>query len=63
MVLLVVAGEPWQKEGTRAISSAEDRYALTAAAVGDEARGGCRVLDRMHRGVLVVHFDFMNVPK
>jgi nicotinate-nucleotide adenylyltransferase len=35
VVLLVVAGEPWQKEGTRVISPAEDRYALTVAAVGD----------------------------
>jgi nicotinate-nucleotide adenylyltransferase len=34
-VLLVVAGEPWQKVGTRAISPAVDRLALVAAAVGD----------------------------
>jgi nicotinate-nucleotide adenylyltransferase len=35
VVLLVVANEPWQKEGSRVISPAEDRYALTAAAVGE----------------------------
>jgi nicotinate-nucleotide adenylyltransferase len=32
-VLLEVANRPWQKEGLRAISSAEDRFALVAAAV------------------------------
>ncbi len=35
VVLLVVANQPWQKEGSRVISLAEDRYALTVAAVGD----------------------------
>lgn len=35
VVLLVVANEPWQKEGSRLISPAEDRYALTVAAVGE----------------------------
>lgn len=30
-VLLVVAGEPWQKVGTRPIAPAEDRYALVQA--------------------------------
>ncbi len=34
-VLLVVANVPWQKEGTRAISSGADRLALVEAAVGD----------------------------
>jgi len=34
-VLLVVANQPWQKEGLRSITPAEDRYALVAAAVGD----------------------------
>ena len=34
-VLLVVAGEPWQKVGTRPISPATDRLALVEAAVGD----------------------------
>jgi nicotinate-nucleotide adenylyltransferase len=34
-VLLVVANVPWQKSGVRAVSSAEDRLALVAAAVGD----------------------------
>ena len=32
-VLLEVANRPWQKEGARAISAAEDRYAMVAAAV------------------------------
>lgn len=36
-VRLVVAGEPWQKVGTRTISSAADRLALVRAAVGDRA--------------------------
>lgn len=34
-VLLVVAGRPWQKLGTRPISDAEDRLAMVEAAVGD----------------------------
>ena len=34
-LLLVVANQPWQKEGLRSITPAEDRYALVAAAVGD----------------------------
>jgi nicotinate-nucleotide adenylyltransferase len=34
-VLLVVADRPWQKVGTRDISSAEDRFAMVEAAVGD----------------------------
>jgi nicotinate-nucleotide adenylyltransferase len=33
--LLVVADHPWQKVGTRDISSAEDRFAMVEAAVGD----------------------------
>jgi nicotinate-nucleotide adenylyltransferase len=33
-VLLVVANVPWQKADARAVSSAEDRLALVAAAVG-----------------------------
>ena len=32
-VLLEVANRPWQKEGARAISAAEDRYAMVSAAV------------------------------
>ena len=32
-VLLEVANRPWQKEGARAISAAEDRFAMVAAAV------------------------------
>jgi nicotinate-nucleotide adenylyltransferase len=31
--LLVVANEPWQKEGTRSVTPAEDRLALVEAAV------------------------------
>jgi nicotinate-nucleotide adenylyltransferase len=33
-VLLVVAGRPWQKVGTRDITPAADRYAMAEAAVG-----------------------------
>ncbi|MFI5041678.1 MAG: nicotinate-nucleotide adenylyltransferase [Acidimicrobiales bacterium] len=34
-LLLVVANQPWQKEGLRSITPAEDRYAMVEAAVGD----------------------------
>ncbi|MEQ1785474.1 MAG: nicotinate-nucleotide adenylyltransferase [Acidimicrobiales bacterium] len=34
-VLLVVNNEPWQKTGTRAVSSAEDRFGMVVAAVAD----------------------------
>jgi nicotinate-nucleotide adenylyltransferase len=34
-VLLVVANQPWQKEGERSLTPAEDRYAMVAAAVAD----------------------------
>jgi nicotinate-nucleotide adenylyltransferase len=34
-MLLVVANQPWQKEGDRPLTPAEDRYALVAAAVED----------------------------
>lgn len=34
-VVLVPANQPWQKAGTRAITSAERRLAMTIAAVGD----------------------------
>lgn len=34
-VVLMVANIPWQKAGTRAVTGAEDRYALVQAAVGD----------------------------
>lgn len=34
-VLLVVANQPWQKVGARAVSPAEDRYAVVEAAVAD----------------------------
>jgi len=33
--LLVVANEPWQKEGTRSVTPAEDRLAMVVAAVAD----------------------------
>jgi nicotinate-nucleotide adenylyltransferase len=34
-LLLVVANDPWQKSGVRAISPAEDRYALASALAGE----------------------------
>ncbi len=34
-LLLVVANEPWQKEGERSVTPAEDRYAMVVAAVED----------------------------
>ena len=34
-LLLVVANQPWQKEGSRSITPAEDRFAMDEAAVGD----------------------------
>jgi nicotinate-nucleotide adenylyltransferase len=34
-VILMVANSPWQKIGLRTVSSAEDRFAVVAAAVGD----------------------------
>jgi nicotinate-nucleotide adenylyltransferase len=34
-VLIVVANDPWQKHGSRPISSASDRLAMVEAAVGD----------------------------
>lgn len=37
-MLLVVANEPWQKEGTRTITPAEDRFAMVAA--GTEGHPG-----------------------
>lgn len=35
VVLLVVANDPWQKTGSRAVSPAADRLAMVVAAVGD----------------------------
>lgn len=35
IVILMVAHVPWQKEGTRAITSSEDRFALVEAAVAN----------------------------
>lgn len=35
LVLLMVANQPWQKVGSRAITSAEDRLAMVEAAVAD----------------------------
>ncbi|MHB1518871.1 MAG: nicotinate-nucleotide adenylyltransferase [Acidimicrobiales bacterium] len=34
-MILVVANEPWQKVGERALTPAEDRYAMVEAAVAD----------------------------
>lgn len=34
-MLLVVANQPWQKEGERPLTPAEDRFAMVAAAVED----------------------------
>jgi nicotinate-nucleotide adenylyltransferase len=34
-VVLMVANSPWQKQGTREISRAEDRFAMVEAAVAD----------------------------
>jgi nicotinate-nucleotide adenylyltransferase len=34
-MLLVVANQPWQKEGERCLTPAEDRYAMVVAAVED----------------------------
>lgn len=34
-VILMVANVPWQKEGTRAITPADDRFAMVEAAVAD----------------------------
>jgi nicotinate-nucleotide adenylyltransferase len=34
-VVLMVSNSPWQKEGTREISPAEDRFAMVEAAVAD----------------------------
>ena len=42
-VLLVVANVPWQKEGSRAISDGEDRFALV-----EEAVDGVRGLEASH---------------
>jgi nicotinate-nucleotide adenylyltransferase len=36
-VLLMVNNEPWQKTGTRAVSPAEERFGMVAAAVADVA--------------------------
>jgi nicotinate-nucleotide adenylyltransferase len=35
-MLLVVANQPWQKEGERPLTPAEDRFAMVAAAVADQ---------------------------
>ncbi len=47
-LLLVVANIPWQKEGTREISPAHDRYALVQAAVEgvDGIEASCIEIDR-----------------
>src|SRR5579864_2821787 len=47
-VLLVVANEPWQKTGTRAVTPAEDRFLMVEAAVdGVDGVEACRIeIDR-----------------
>lgn len=35
MVILMVAGDPWQKSGSRDVTSAADRFAMVEAAVSD----------------------------
>jgi nicotinate-nucleotide adenylyltransferase len=47
-LLLVVANQPWQKEGQRGISPAEDRFALVEAAVRDVPglEASCIEIDR-----------------
>lgn len=49
-VVMMVAGVPWQKAGRRVVSSAEDRYAMVAAAVGDVAGVEAGRLEIDHRG-------------
>ena len=34
-MLLVVANQPWQKEGERPVTPAEDRFAMVGAALAD----------------------------
>lgn len=48
-VILMVANDPWQKQGTRAISSAADRIALVRAAVAG-VDGLIAGDDEIHRG-------------
>lgn len=47
-MLVVVANQPWQKEGLRPVTPAEDRYAMVAAAVdGRDGLEACRIeIDR-----------------
>src|SRR6516165_10798464 len=47
-VILMVANVPWQKVGQRDLSSAEDRFAMVQAAVGDVAglEAGRREIER-----------------
>ena len=49
-VVFVPAGQPWQKEGT-ALSSAEDRYAMTVLATRDDPRFSASRVDVDRGGV------------
>lgn len=50
VVLLMVANVPWQKEGSRAITPAEDRYAMVEAAVRGVAGLAASRLEIDHGG-------------
>ena len=49
MVILMVAGDPWQKSGSRDVTSAEDRFAMVEAAVSD-VEGLVAGRDEVERG-------------
>ena len=50
-LLLVVANDPWQKSGSRVVSSASDRLAMVEAAVGDVEGLEASDLEIRHGGV------------
>lgn len=49
MVILMVAGDPWQKSGSRDVTSAADRFAMVEAAVSD-VEGLAAGRDEIDRG-------------
>jgi nicotinate-nucleotide adenylyltransferase len=49
MVILMVAGDPWQKSGSRDVTSAADRFAMVEAAVS-EVEGLVAGRDEIDRG-------------
>jgi len=51
LVLLVVANRPWQKEGERVVTPAEDRLAVVRAAVGDVAGVEASDLEVVRSGI------------